>query len=112
MLNAIGNAQYNNLPVLFFNLPESQPITAYSYRANESMSPVDYKEALHAINKPLLVVIGSNDEAFDAKRTTSAVIENSNGEAYVIENATHNGIRHNKKTMEVISDWANKQKLQ
>jgi alpha-beta hydrolase superfamily lysophospholipase len=112
MLNAIGNTEYNNLPVLFFNLPATMPITKYSYRANESMSPVDYKEGLNAINKPLLVVIGSNDEAFDANKFTSAVTENSNGEVYVIENETHSGIRHNKKAMEVISVWVNSHKLQ
>ena len=111
MLNAIGNTEYNNLPVLFFNLPATMPITKYSYRANESMSPLDYKKGLNAINKPLLVVIGSNDEAFDAIKYTSAVTENSNGEVFVIENETHNGIRHNKKTMEEISTWVNKHKL-
>ena len=112
MLNAIGNTEYNNLPVLFFNLPATMPITKYSYRANESMSPVDYKKGLNAINIPLLVVIGSNDEAFDATKFSSAVTDNSNGEVYVIENETHNGIRHNKKTMEIISVWVNKHKLQ
>lgn len=112
MLNAIGNTEYNNLPVLFFNLPATMPITKYSYRANESMSPLDYKKGLNSINKPLLVVIGSKDEAFDAKRFTSAVTENSNGEVFVIENETHNGIRHNKKTMEVITAWVNKHGLQ
>lgn len=112
MLNAIGNTEYNNLPVLFFNLPATMPITKYSYRANESMSPLDYKKGLNAIHKPLLVVIGSNDEAFDANRFTSTVTENSNGEVYVIENETHNGIRHNKETMEIISNWANNHKWQ
>ncbi len=111
MLNAIGNTEYNNLPVLFFNLPATMPITKYSYRANESMSPLDYKKGLNAINKPLLVVIGSSDEAFDATKYTTAVTENSNGEVFVIENETHNGIRHNKKTMEEISAWVNKHKL-
>lgn len=112
MLNAIGNTEYNNLPVLFFNLPTTMPITKYSYRANESMSPLDYKKGLNAINKPLLVVIGSNDEAFDANKFTSAVTENSNGKVYIIENETHNGIRHNKKAMEVIAGWVNNHKLQ
>lgn len=112
MLNAIGNTEYNNLPVLFFNLPATIPITKYSYRANESMSPLDYKKGLNAIHKPLLVVIGSNDEAFDANRFTSTVTENSNGEVYIIENETHNGIRHNKETMEIISNWANNHKFQ
>ena len=88
------------------------PVTKYSYRANESMSPLDYKKGLNAINKPLLVIVGSKDEAFDAKKFKTAVTQNSKGEVYVVENETHNGIRHNKKTMEIVSQWFNNYKLQ
>lgn len=112
MMNAIGDTTHNNLPVLFFNLPESIPVTKYSYRANESMSPLDYKKGLNAINKPLLVVVGSKDEAFDATKFTSAVTKNSKGKVAIIEGETHNGVRHNKKTMEVISLWTKNHKLQ
>ncbi|MFL0351984.1 alpha/beta hydrolase [Xanthomarina sp. GH4-25] len=112
MMNAIGDTTHNHLPVLFFNLPETMPITKYSYRANESMSPLDYKKGLNAIDKPLLVVVGSEDEAFDANKFSSAVTENSTGEVYIAENETHNGIRHNKKTMEIISIWIKNYKLQ
>lgn len=107
MMNAIGETKYNNLPVLFFNLPEAMPVTKYSYRANESMSPLDYKKGLNAIQAPLLVVVGSKDEAFDSSKFNSAVTKNSRGEVYIIENETHNGIRHNKKTMDIVSKWAN-----
>ena len=112
LMNTIGETKYNNLPVLFFNLPEAMPITKYSYRASESMSPLDYKKGLNAINKPLLVIVGSNDEAFDADKFNSAVTENSRGEVYIVENESHNGIRHNKKTMKLVTQWINKHKLQ
>ncbi len=112
MMNAIGDTTNNNLPVLFFNLPESMPVTKYSYRANESMSPLDYKKGLNAINKPLLVIVGSKDEAFDAAKFTSAVTENSEGKVVIVEGETHNGVRHNKKTMEVISIWTKNHKFQ
>lgn len=112
MMNAIGETKYNNLPVLFFNLPETMPITQYSYRANESMSPLDYKKGLNAIDKPLIVIVGSKDEAFDANKFTTAVTQNSKGEVYLIENETHNGVRHNKKTMDLVSQWVNNYKLQ
>ncbi len=107
MMNAIGVTKYNDLPVLFFNLPETMPVTKYSYRANESMSPLDYKEGLRSINKPMLVLVGSNDEAFDASKFMSAVTENSNGEVYIVEDETHNGIRHNERSMGLISNWVN-----
>lgn len=112
MLNAIGDTSHNYLPVLFFNLPKSMPVTKYSYRANESMSPLDYKKGLNAINKPLLVVVGSKDDAFNATKFTSVITENTNGKVVMIEGETHNGIRHNKKTMEAISLWIKTHKLQ
>ncbi len=85
MLNTNGETDYNHLPVLFFNLPAEIPLRNYSYRANESISPEDYKKGLNAIHKPLLVVVGSLDEAFDAGKFKAAIIENSTGEVYVIE---------------------------
>jgi alpha-beta hydrolase superfamily lysophospholipase len=112
MMNAIGETKYNDLPVMFFNLPETMPINRYSYRANESMYPSDYKEGLNAIEKPMLVIVGSNDEAFDASEYSSAITENSNGEVHIIENETHNGIRHNEKSMELISEWVHHHNLQ
>jgi alpha-beta hydrolase superfamily lysophospholipase len=112
MMNAIGETKYNHLPVLFFNLPASMPVNKYSYRANESMSPLDYKLGLNAIEKPLLVLVGSKDEAFDATEFKPVVTKNSNGEVYIIENETHNGVRHNKKTMKIISKWVNNNILQ
>ncbi len=112
MMNAIGETKYNNLPVLFFNLPETMPTTKYSYRANESMYPADYKAGLISIDKPMLVLIGSRDEAFDASKFNSAITENSNGKVYIIADETHNGIRHNEKSMELISKWVNHHNLQ
>ncbi len=112
MMNAIGETKYNNLPVLFFNLPQTMPVTKYSYRANESMSPLDYKEGLSAIDQPLLVIVGTEDEAFDSSKFNSAVTQNSKGEVFLIENETHNGVRHNKKSMDVVSQWVKSHKLQ
>ena len=111
-MNAIGETKYNDLPVLFFNLPESMPVTKYSYRANESMYPADYKEGLQHMTKPLLVVVGANDEAFVAEEFHTAVTENSNGKVFVIPDETHNGIRHNNKAMKIIANWFNNHNLQ
>jgi len=40
------------------------------------------------------------------------IYKNSNGKVYIIENETHNGVRHNKKTMDIVSQWINNYKLQ
>jgi pimeloyl-ACP methyl ester carboxylesterase len=105
IFNSIGEHKYDSLPVLFFNLPDGMPINKYSYRSNESMAPDDYKKGLNAINKPLLVIVGSNDEAFVASAFESAVTNNSNGKVIVIDGADHNSIIYNTKAFEFIKEW-------
>lgn len=108
MLNEIGNHEYDSLPVLFFNLPETVPLRHYSYRANKSMAPDDYVAGLHAVNKPMLVLIGSEDEAFSAEATKEAILKNSIGEIQIIEKASHNGVRHNAQSFIFVKEWFSK----
>ncbi len=111
ILNAHGDHRFDNLPVLFFNVPKEMPIHNYSYRANESMAPDDYKSGLGQVKKPLLVLVGSKDEAFVASAFKPAVMDNSKGDIFIVEGATHNGIRHHKEAMQRITEWAKKNKL-
>lgn len=108
MLNEIGNHEYDSLPVLFFNLPESVPLRKYSHRANKSMTPDDYVAGLNAVNKPMLVLMGSEDEAFSSEATEKAFWEYSKGEFHIIDKATHNGVRHNTQSFAFIKDWFSK----
>ena len=105
MLNEIGNYQYDNLPVLFLNLPESTPLRQYTYRANMSMTPDDYQQGLQAIKSPLLVLVGSRDEVFNAEKLRHAILENTKAETQIIQDATHNGIRHNTQSFDLIEKW-------
>lgn len=104
MMNSIGEHQYDGLKVLFFNVPQNAPIKAYTYRANESMAPVDYAEGLKSVREPLLVLVGSRDEAFTASAFENAVKSNSQGEVFVIEGATHNGITEHPESMRLIGN--------
>lgn len=108
MLNEIDNHDYDSLPVLFFNLPETNPLRKYSYRANKSMTPDDYVAGLNAVNKPMLVLMGSEDEAFSATKTKEAVLKNSNGEIQIIDKTSHNGVRHNAQSFFFIKEWFSK----
>ncbi|MCK9208710.1 MAG: lysophospholipase, partial [Salinivirgaceae bacterium] len=108
MLNEIGNHDYDSLPVLFFNLPETVPLRKYSHRANKSMTPDDYVAGLKAVNKPMLVLMGSEDEAFSSEATKEAILKNSNGEIQIIDKASHNGVRHNAQSFTFIKDWFSK----
>lgn len=98
----------DSLPVLFFNLPEAVPLRKYSYRASISMAPDDYILGLKAVNAPMLVLIGSNDEAFSAEVLQKAVLKNSSGKVHIIDKATHNGVRHNTQSFNFIKYWFSK----
>lgn len=108
MLNEIDNHEYDSLPVLFFNLPEAVPLRKYTYRANKSMTPDDYVAGLKAVNKPMLVIMGSEDEAFSSTATKEAILTNSNGAFQMIDKASHNGVRHNAQSFIFIKDWFSK----
>jgi alpha-beta hydrolase superfamily lysophospholipase len=105
MLNEIGNHLQDSLPVLFFNLPENMPLRKYSYRANSSMAPEDYKQGLKSVHTPMLVLIGSKDEAFNAEAMKKAITENSQATIQIIEGATHNSIRDNPEAYGFIKTW-------
>lgn len=106
MLNSLGQHELDSLPVLFFNLPPTVPLRQYSYRANQSMAPEYLASALRAVRVPLLVVIGSRDEAFAAAAVRQAVVASGRGQAYVVAGATHNGIRHHPQTYRLVHQWA------
>jgi alpha-beta hydrolase superfamily lysophospholipase len=105
MFNEIDNHSHDSLPVLFFNLPENMPLRKYTYRANMSMAPDDYKAGLKSLNAPTLVLICGKDEAFNAEEMKKAVTENSQAQVQIIEGVTHNGIRHNPQAYEFVKKW-------
>lgn len=105
MLNELNQHEQDKLPVLFFNLPANMKLKQYTYRANMSMAPENYTDGLKALNAPLIVLIGENDEAFNAVLTKKAVADNSKGKTEIIEGATHNDIRLNAKALSIIKNW-------
>lgn len=108
MLNEVGNHIYENLPVLFFNLPDTVRLRTYGYRANKSMAPDDYVAGLSAVNKPMPVLMGREDEAFSSIATKEAVLKNSNGTFHMIDKHSRNGVTHNAKSFIFIKNWFSK----
>lgn len=111
MLNSLGIHEYDSLDVLFFNLPENSPVTRYTHRSNVSNAPADYKDGLQAINKPLLIIVGTEDEVMDASKFKPAIDEYSNGQLLIVEGASHNGIRHSEEAMSEIKKWTESNNL-
>lgn len=105
MLNVIGIKHYNDRPTLFFNLPAEFPFRQYSFRSTASMAPDDYRAALKAVHQPLLVIVGSKDEAFLADQFKPVVTKYSAGEVVLVEGATHDGICYNGEAMAAAGNW-------
>ena len=112
MLNNVGIKVFNYLPVLFFNRPEkwSDPLQAesYSYRLNESFSPQSYDENLQKNKKPILVLVGADDEAFYAEKF-KPVFRKDAPQAIVriIPGAKHLNLPNNDAAISIIGSWIN-----
>ena len=127
MLNIVGIDWCNGLATLFFNLPPETvidsfvdslkgdekvelrgfgyPVRKYSFRALASMAPEPYGSGLAAVDVPMLVLVGSNDEAFHAEEFEGVVSAHSDGEVVVIEGKTHDSLHNSAETMSVVRDW-------
>jgi len=65
LLNTVGIVAWNDLPVLFFNVPKEAPLSTYSFNASASMSPDSHEKGIQAIKVPFFTVVGNQDEVFD-----------------------------------------------
>jgi alpha-beta hydrolase superfamily lysophospholipase len=108
VLNGFGITAFNGLRTIFFNLPQEMPLRSYSYRASVSMAPSDCGLAFQAISQPLLVVVGSADEAFHADRYEATIRPHSAGEVVVIDGASHDGVLTDPRTLDAIRSWSAK----
>lgn len=108
MLNIFGIDGFNDLGISFFNYPADSPqspVGIYTYRAFSSVAPADYRTALAAVDKPLLVLVGSNDESFSAAHFRAVVEENSEGRVVLFDGLDHNSIMYNDKVIAAVGEW-------
>ena len=111
LLNSLNITKWHDMPVFFFNLPAEMGLNKYSFRSTASMSPNDYKQGLQSVDKPLLVIVGENDEAFNPSAYQTAIDTYSNGEFYMIKDQTHNGVRHDVLAMKQVKEWIKSNQL-
>jgi len=104
MLNSVRITALEHLDTLFFNLTDEVTHT-YSFAATANSSPQDYAAGLAAVDAPLLVVVGENDEAFVAEAYPTAVTAHSAGEVHIIDDVDHNGILRSREAMMIIENW-------
>lgn len=112
MFNRIGITLFNHLPVLYFNRPEkwndSLQADSYSYRLNVSFSPQSYDQELQSNDKPILVLVGSDDESFYAEKFEPIFAEHAaNATVRLVKNAKHLDLPDNEKAYKIMSEWLN-----
>lgn len=112
MMNTIGVHVLDHEPILYFNFPPE--IQAYSYRSVMSAQPIRPETAdvaLGAIDVPLLVIIGAEDEVFNASTYPEFVNGYSSGEARLIVNETHTSILFSEAAYQQTKDWLDSSKF-
>lgn len=111
MLHSIGITAFDQLPIMLFNHSDRP---SYGFAAIASMqpnAPKDFRVALKAIDKPLLLVAGTSDEYFNASAFPKIIRENSTGEAALIDGATHEGLLTDPRAINKIASWLATNKL-
>lgn len=102
-LDAVGVHSFNGLRVLFFNLPEGFPVRSYTFRASAGIHPDDHRRALAAVDRPLLLVAGSADEAFKAEFYPEEI--GNAGEVVLVPGANHDGVVGDARALATVAAW-------
>ena len=105
MYEQMGIRAFNGLPTMFFNLPEPF-VNSYSYSAMMNSTPDDYARAFEAIDVPLLVIVGSNDETMIADAFPAMLDDVApEGEIHIVAGENHGSIRYSTAFIEAVQDW-------
>lgn len=95
LLNNIGITAFNQLPAIDFNMPpafrDGTETLAYSFRLNTGYAPNNYKAALQAIDQPLLVIAGADDESFYADQYEPTITQYTAADVVILPNVSHMG---------------------
>jgi alpha-beta hydrolase superfamily lysophospholipase len=108
MYNMLGITAANDTPVLYFNDPQGG--ADYSYAAVMSAQPTvprDAPKALAALDAPLLVMIGDQDEVFNSGAYPDFVAEHAAAEhdVVIVHQLNHNRLINDAQVMARAADW-------
>lgn len=110
ILNGFGVTRYNGTQVLRFNLPEQYhngyETLTYSFRLMNGLHPDDYRESLKKTKAPLLILVGTEDEAFHAAEFESGIRPyKPDARISYIEGGSHLGIIMSEPAMMEACRW-------
>lgn len=110
MLNQLRLTYLNHVPVISFNMPypsrDRTETLTYSYRLQVSMHPRNqYKKDILSLNKRILVIAGSDDEAFYVEQYKQVFQANQFAKVVLLEGLTHFSIISDRAPHEKIGKW-------
>lgn len=110
ILNAIGLKNFDHLPTLRFNMPESfrngTETLVYSFRLMNGFAPhKDLNGDLGKLTGGSLFLIGSEDEAFDAEAYPPLIKLHSKAEVKILPGLSHFGIVNRPEPWAAVSNW-------
>ncbi len=109
MLNNVGIRWFNHLTVIRFNMPEQardgSETLSYSFRLNSAYAPQNYEKDLKSIRQPLLVVVGTADEAFEASQFKPVISRYTTGQVVLLDGVTHMGVVVGEEIHSPIKKW-------
>lgn len=109
MFNAVGIRCFNYLPIMQLNVPakvcDGSETILYSYRLYMSCSPRNYKQDLHKIKQPLLVLAGTADEAFVAEQYEPVMARCADAQVQLLKGVTHMGLVASDQAHMAVKTW-------
>jgi non-heme chloroperoxidase len=110
ILNAMGVSRFDDSVVIEFSMPEEvrdgTETLAYTHRLNTGLAPRHYESDLEAIETPLLVLVGDDDEAFIAEKFPETVSCHAPGAVVeIVADASHMGIVVGEASADIIIRW-------
>jgi len=105
MLNAFGFHGLDGLGTLYVNAQSDGELLHYSYRAMRTTSPDDYQLSLAADSRPMLIVVGDKDEAFDAAEYPAVARLHSSATVEIVAGAGHDSVLASPQMIAAAKRW-------
>ncbi|WP_028864043.1 alpha/beta hydrolase [Psychromonas aquimarina] len=109
MLNMMGIHYWDFLTAITFNMPEQArdgtETLFYSHRLNTAYAPRNYKKDLSAVTQPLLVVAGTEDDAFFAEQFEPVMSQYTAVQVSLLPGVTHMGVVVGPEVQAAVKDW-------
>ena len=105
-LDIVGLDNFDTLPVVYFNRPPNYPVYSYSAIASAQPNPPeDASVALATVKAPVIILVGADDEVFDAGKYQPLAGANPETKTVILPGLNHNSVLNSYVTYEKLGQW-------